>query len=78
MQAPHERSGLSPSQYSLWMDSHTQGEVMRGVRSAVEAAEGELRAAGPAAQEVASVILALCAQTEAAEAAAAHQQQQHH
>ncbi len=32
MAAPHERSGLSPAQYSLWLDSHSQEEAVRGLQ----------------------------------------------
>jgi hypothetical protein len=37
--APHERSGLSPQQYSRWLDQHSEAELMKSVASALEAAQ---------------------------------------
>lgn len=32
VQTPAERSGLTPSEYSLWLDSHSQKEAVRGLQ----------------------------------------------
>ena len=37
--APHERSGLSPVQYSRWLDQHSEGELLKSVASALEGAQ---------------------------------------
>ncbi|KAG2437843.1 hypothetical protein HXX76_005461 [Chlamydomonas incerta] len=38
VQAPHQRSGLTPLQYSLWLDSHTSEECLRSIGAALAAA----------------------------------------
>eukprot|EP00798_Chlamydomonas_sp_ICE-L_P027164 gene27164-2403_t len=38
VQAPHERSGLTPSQYSTWLDQHSVVDVLSGVSAALDAA----------------------------------------
>ncbi|KAJ9521259.1 hypothetical protein QJQ45_022970, partial [Haematococcus lacustris] len=63
-QAPHERSGLSPAQYSLWLDSHSTDEVLRGIQTSLDVAgRSASEAAGPEAQEIVQVITSLCATT---------------
>ncbi|KAL6762845.1 component of oligomeric golgi complex 5 [Haematococcus lacustris] len=63
-QAPHERSGLSPAQYSLWLDSHSTDEVLRGIQTSLDVAgRSALEAAGPEAEEIVHVITSLCATT---------------
>ncbi len=62
VQAPHERSGLSPAQYSLWLDTHTTPEVLRGVAAVLEAAKLPGPEADPVGHEAAQLILLLCKQ----------------
>mmetsp|Transcript_14383 Transcript_14383/g.31097 ORF Transcript_14383/g.31097 Transcript_14383/m.31097 type:complete len:825 (+) Transcript_14383:68-2542(+) len=57
VQAPHERSSLSPAQYSLWLDQHSMQEVLDSVSAALDAA-GPV--ADPAASEVVAIMRALC------------------
>lgn len=40
VQAPHERSALTPAQYSRWLDAHSAADVVRGVSAALDAAKG--------------------------------------
>lgn len=61
MLAPHQRSGLSPQQYSLWLDQHSGEEVLRSVRGALQGAEARARA-DPAAAAALEVMLKLCGQ----------------
>jgi conserved oligomeric Golgi complex subunit 5 len=46
VETPMKRSGLTPPQYSLWLDSHTQQEILRGVSKAAAAAAGVNAQAG--------------------------------
>lgn len=39
IESPHTRLKLTPSQYSLWLDEHSEEEVMKFITGAVEAAE---------------------------------------
>lgn len=59
--APHQRSGLTPAQYSHWLDSHTQDDVARGVRGALQAAGGAARELQPPASELHAFMLTLTA-----------------
>lgn len=45
IQTPAERSGVSPAQYSRWLDQHTAADVARSVASALEASKPEVAAA---------------------------------
>lgn len=45
IQTPAERSGLSPAQFSRWLDQHTTADVARGVANALQAAKAEVAAA---------------------------------
>ena len=38
--SPHTRNKLSPSQYSLWLDEHSQEEAIKFIRAAVDAGKG--------------------------------------
>lgn len=42
LQAPHEASGLTPSQYSHWLDQHTLKEALEQIQRKIEAAEKKL------------------------------------
>ena len=60
LEAPHTRAGLTPAQYSLWLDEHTPAEAAAFVRKAVEACAG--RAAGqPGADALLPLLRALLA-----------------
>lgn len=37
LQPPHERSGLTPAQYSLWLDQHSMPEALEQIRGALDA-----------------------------------------
>ena len=55
LRLPHERSGLTPSQFSFWLDSHTVDEAIQGVQSildvtSVTSDDGDIR----------SVLIDLC------------------
>lgn len=57
--SPHTRTGLSPSQYSLWLDNHSPEAAVDGVKAAINAcsskAEGQ-----QGFKEVYPVMMALC------------------
>lgn len=59
LQSPPERSGLTPAQYSVWLDQHDMGEVVAGVRKALrackKAAEGQ-----PGFDEVYGLMASIC------------------
>jgi conserved oligomeric Golgi complex subunit 5 len=46
LESPHTRNKLSPSQYSLWLDEHTQEEAVKYIKSAAEA--GAVKVTGQA------------------------------
>eukprot|EP00879_Flechtneria_rotunda_P032259 GHRR01035435.1.p3 GENE.GHRR01035435.1~~GHRR01035435.1.p3 ORF type:complete len:120 (+),score=46.69 GHRR01035435.1:437-796(+) len=56
IKAPAERSGVSPNQYSRWLDQHTAADVTRSVASTLEAARDEVAAAAAADDGQAAVI----------------------
>lgn len=59
LQSPHARSGLTPAQYSLWLDGHSETEAVRFVRTALDACAP--RAAGqPGAAELLPLLRELC------------------
>lgn len=37
--APHERSGLTPVQYSKWLDAHSAAETLKSIAAALKQAE---------------------------------------
>eukprot|EP00210_Caulerpa_lentillifera_P004749 g4533.t1 len=37
LKLPHERIGLTPIQFSFWLDTHTDREAVHGIKSALEA-----------------------------------------
>lgn len=42
LESPHTRNKLTPSQYSLWLDEHTQQEAVKFTKSAAEAGAGKV------------------------------------
>ncbi len=60
VQMPHERSGLTQAQYSLWIDTHSMEEVLRGIAAALEAVTP------PPTGDAAQVIVHLCLPATAA------------
>lgn len=60
VKAPHERSGLSAAQYSMWLDEHGAAEVVASVGDALGAAEAEGKV-GEAERQVVDLMRALCA-----------------
>lgn len=64
IQAPHERSALTPVQYSRWLDQHSVEDVAKGVAAALEAACSNADTLGDAGQRrVLDVMSRLCAST---------------
>lgn len=61
IQTPYERSGLSPAQFSRWLDQHSTGDVARGVANALQAAKAEV-AAAEAGSEGSRAVLAVMKQ----------------
>ncbi|EFJ53077.1 component of oligomeric golgi complex 5 [Volvox carteri f. nagariensis] len=63
IKAPHERSGLTPLQYSLWLDSHSAEECLRGIAAALAAAPGGGSEAGGSGEgmEALTVMRRMCA-----------------
>jgi len=59
VQAPHERSGLTAAQYSLWLDTHSTEEALAGGKQALDASEPQWRAS-PEAAGIVGIILQLC------------------
>jgi hypothetical protein len=67
IQAPHERSSLSPAQYSRWLDQHSAADVARGVLAALDAAKAAAaQVADPGQRAVLQVMSQLCASASAA------------
>ncbi len=62
VKAPHQRSGLTPQQYSLWLDQHSGEEVVRSVRGALQGAEAVKARQDPAAAAVLDAMAKLCRQ----------------
>lgn len=60
LKAPHERSGLSAAQYSMWLDEHGAAEVVASVGDALAAAEAEGKV-GEAERQVVDLMRSLCA-----------------
>lgn len=46
LQSPLQRNKLTPLQYSLWLDSHTETEIWRGVKATLDDYAGKIRARG--------------------------------
>jgi len=59
VQAPHERSGLTAAQYSLWLDTHSNEDALAGVKQALDASESGWKKV-PEAAEIVAIILKLC------------------
>lgn len=59
MKLPHERIGLTPIQYSFWLDSHTDHEAVHGIKSALEASSSTATN-HPNFQEIYSLMTELC------------------
>lgn len=57
--SPHTRSGLSPSLYSVWLDSHTPEAAVDGVKAALEACAPKARAQ-TGFDEVYPVMMSIC------------------
>lgn len=55
LESPHTRNKLSPSQYSLWLDEHTQKEAVKYIKSAAEAGAGKVAGQAEGMQAVALV-----------------------
>ncbi|GAB4821831.1 hypothetical protein N2152v2_008877 [Parachlorella kessleri] len=43
VESPHTRSGLTPVQYSLWLDEHSQEEAVKFIRAALDAGEAKAK-----------------------------------
>ncbi|GFR42609.1 hypothetical protein Agub_g3540 [Astrephomene gubernaculifera] len=56
IQAPHERSGLTALQYSLWLDGHTGEECVRSIGTALAATSAEALAAAAVDEEAAEAL----------------------
>jgi hypothetical protein len=62
VKAPHQRSGLSAQQYSLWLDQHSGEEVVRSVRGSLQGPEVAKARQDPAAAAVLDAMAKLCGQ----------------
>jgi hypothetical protein len=62
IKAPHQRSGLTPAQYSHWLDQHSAGDVARSVRGALQAAAPAAKELQPPASEMYALLMQLTAQ----------------
>lgn len=51
LESPHARSKLTPAQYSLWLDEHSQEEALRLIRTSLEACAPRALAAAAAPGE---------------------------
>eukprot|EP00887_Chlorella_sp_A99_P006562 scaffold3.g6562.t1 len=69
LESPHARAGLTPAQYSLWLDEHSPEDAVAFVRKAFEACEKKA-AGAPGAAEVLSLMRTLLARAGAGGAAA--------
>lgn len=59
---PAELSGMAPSQYSKWLDQHSNSDVAARVASALEAAKSEVAAAAtePGKAAIVKLMRQLC------------------
>ena len=55
LESPHTRSKLSPTQYSLWLDEHSQGEAIKFARTAAEAGAAKM-AGNPEGTKIVTII----------------------
>jgi len=39
VQSPHQRAGVSPKQFSHWMDAHSAAEILGSIGTALQAAD---------------------------------------
>ncbi|KAL4435870.1 hypothetical protein ABPG77_000632 [Micractinium sp. CCAP 211/92] len=60
LESPHARSGLTPAQYSLWLDGHSQEEALKFIRTALDACAAKARDA-PGYEELAPLMRRLTA-----------------
>ncbi|PSC76466.1 conserved oligomeric Golgi complex subunit 5 [Micractinium conductrix] len=60
LESPHARSSLTPAQYSLWLDNHSQAEALKFIRTALEACAARARGA-PGADELLPLLRRLAA-----------------
>ncbi|KAL4458763.1 hypothetical protein ABPG75_013628 [Micractinium tetrahymenae] len=60
LESPHSRSGLTPAQYSLWLDGHSQEEALRFIRTALDACAAKA-AGAPGYDELAPLMRRLAA-----------------
>lgn len=61
VQAPHERSGLSPAQYSKWLDQHSAADAVRGAAAALDAAKATAAALSQGQEAVVAAMRQICA-----------------
>ncbi|GAX78041.1 hypothetical protein CEUSTIGMA_g5483.t1 [Chlamydomonas eustigma] len=60
IKAPHERSGLSLSQYSLWLDQHTESDVFMSVEGALDDVSGDTSMLEPDHQQALTLMQCIC------------------
>ena len=60
IRAPHERSGLKPSQYSSWLDQHSAEKTISGISGALEASEEAISILTGAEKEAVAIMKELC------------------
>ncbi len=56
LESPHTRNKLSPVQYSLWLDEHTQEEAVKYIKSAAEAGAGKVSGQGAEGVQIAALV----------------------
>ncbi|KAK3243297.1 hypothetical protein CYMTET_47037 [Cymbomonas tetramitiformis] len=57
--SPHMRAGLSPAQYSLWLDQHTPEEVWKGVKGTLDSYAQIMKTVGKEIAPVHPIMLTL-------------------
>uniref|UniRef100_A0A7S0R0D9 Conserved oligomeric Golgi complex subunit 5 helical domain-containing protein n=1 Tax=Pyramimonas obovata TaxID=1411642 RepID=A0A7S0R0D9_9CHLO len=57
--SPHKRADLSATQYSLWLDQHSEEEVWRGVKGTLDAYAQAMQVKGQPVHEVHGIMLSL-------------------
>jgi hypothetical protein len=61
LEAPHARARLSPAQFSLWLDDHSEAEALRFISTALEAGAPKALKADPACGPLLALMRALAA-----------------
>jgi hypothetical protein len=61
LEAPHARARLSPAQFSLWLDDHSEAEALRFISTALEAGAPKALEADPACSPLLALMRALAA-----------------